>query len=375
MNFLKISTIASTIALGIFTGSSVLGGEKLQDQLNSISLPPGFEIHLYAEGVENARQMALGDHGTVFVGSKKAGKVHAVVDTNGDHFAERVYLLDQDLNKPSGIEFKFGSLYVGAVNRILRYDDIESWLDRPPEPELVTGEFPDKSHHGWKYLRFGPDGKMYVPVGAPCNICNEPGFAQIRRIFADGSGDIVYASGVRNSVGLAFHPKTGELWFTDNGRDMLGDDLPADELNHAPRAGMDFGYPWCHQGDSLDPEFGKGKSCTDYTPPALKLDPHVAALGLTFYTGKMFPSSYHNQLFIAQHGSWNRSEKVGCNIVLVRFDEEGNALGQEPFATGWLQGDDCWGRPNDVLQMPDGSLLVSDDKAGSIYRISYKGSR
>ncbi len=375
MNSLKTTMIALMIALGMCICSSVLGGEKLRQQLNLISLPPGFEIHIYAEGVENARQLALGDHGTVFVGSRKAGKVHAVIDTNGDHYAERVFLLDQDLNMPSGIEFKFGSLYVGAVNRILRYDDIESRLDQPPEPDLVTDQFPDKSYHGWKYLRFGPDGKMYVPIGAPCNICKEPGFAQIRRIFPDGSDDVVYASGVRNSVGLAFHPETGELWFTDNGRDMLGDDLPADELNHAPRPGMNFGYPWCHQGDTLDHEFGKDKSCADYTPPALLLGAHVAALGLTFYTGSMFPPGYRNQLFIAQHGSWNRSEKVGCNIVLVRFDEEGNVLGQELFASGWLQGDDCWGRPNDVLQMPDGSLLVSDDKADSIYRISYNRSQ
>jgi glucose/arabinose dehydrogenase len=238
---------------------------------------------------------------------------------------------------------------------------------------VLDAEFPDKSHHGWKYLRFGPDGKLYVPVGAPCNICDEPGFAQIRRISADGSGAEVYAEGVRNSVGLAFHPDTGELWFTDNGRDLLGDDLPGDELNHAPHAGMHFGYPWCHQGDSLDPEFGHGKTCADYTAPALKLGAHVAALGLTFYTGSMFPPEYRKQLFIAQHGSWNRSEKVGCNIILVRFDGKGNVLDQELFATGWLQGDDCWGRPNDVLQMPDGSLLVADDKTGRIYRISYKG--
>ncbi len=370
MNFLRTSIISLTV----FSASTVLAGDKLRQQLNLIDLPPGFAIHLYAEGVKNARQLALGDHGTVFAGSRKAGKVHAVVDSNGDHFAEHVYLLDEDLNMPSGIEFKFGSLYVAAVDRILRYDDIESRLDQPPEPELVTDQFPDESHHGWKYLRFGPHGKIYVPVGAPCNICNKSGFGQIRRIFADGSGDLVYASGVRNSVGLAFHPATGELWFTDNGRDRLGDDLPADELNHAPRSGMNFGYPWCHQGDSLDPEFGKDKSCADYTPPALKLGAHVAALGLTFYTGSMFPSGYRNQLFIAQHGSWNRSEKVGCDIVLVRFDEEGNALAHEPFASGWLQGDNCWGRPNDVMQMPDGSLLVSDDKADSIYRISYKPS-
>jgi glucose/arabinose dehydrogenase len=274
---------------------------------------------------------------------------------------------------PSGVEFKNGSLYVAALDRILRYDDIESRLDNPPEPDLITDAFPDKTHHGWKYLRFGPDGKLYVPVGAPCNICNEDGFGQIRRLFADGSGEEVYAKGVRNSVGLVFHPDSGELWFTDNGRDMLGDDLPADELNHAPRPGMHFGYPWCHQGDTLDPELGEGRDCADYSAPVLNLGAHVAALGLLFYSGEMFPQAYQKQLFIAQHGSWNRSEKVGYNILLVRFDEKGNVSGSEVFAGGWLQGESAWGRPNDVLQMPDGSLLVPDDKANAIYRISYQG--
>ena len=370
--FMNIQKILM-ITLGLFGFSSIQSSEEPWELLSRINLPPGFEIHLYAEGVENARQLALGDNGTVFVGSRKAGKVHAVVDNNGDYFADQVYLVDQDLNKPSGIEFKYGSLYVGAVNRILRYDDIENSLDHPPEPELVTDRFPDKNHHAWNYLRFGPDSKLYVPIGVPCHICEKPGFGQIRRIFADGSGEEVYASGIRNSVGMAFHPDTGELWFTDNGRDLLGDDIPSDELNHAPRPGMNFGFPWCHQGDTLDPEFGKDKSCDEFTPPVLKLGAHVASLGLMFYTGKMFPPDYHNQLFVAEHGSWNRSEKVGCRIVLVRFDEEGNVFSREPFATGWLQGDECWGRPNDVLQLPDGSLLVADDKANAIYRISFKG--
>jgi len=350
-----------------------MAADKIAEKLALIQLPPGFEIHLFADGVKNARQLALGDHGTVFAGSRKAGLVHAIVDRNGDHRADQVYLIDKDLRMPSGLEFKFGSLYVGALDRILRYDDIESWLDEPPEPDVVTEGFPDKAHHGWKYLRFGPDGMIYVPVGAPCNICDEPGFAEIRRIMADGSGMEVVAQGVRNSVGLAFHPETKELWFTDNGRDLMGDDMPGDELNHAPEAGMHFGYPYCHQGDTLDPEFGEGRSCSDYTPPALVLGAHVAALGMAFYDGGMFPDSYSNQLFIAQHGSWNRTEKSGYNILLVTFDNAGNVTGSEVFASGWLQGQENWGRPNDVLQMPDGSLLVSDDQMGAIYRISWVG--
>ena len=342
-----------------------------EPRLDLINLPPGFNISVYAEGVENARQMVRGENGTIFVGSRRAGKVWAISDTDGDQRADQVRLLDSGLTMPSGLEFRDGALYVGAIERILRYDGIESRLDQPPAPVVVSDALPDKKHHGWKYLRFGPDGKLYIPIGFPCNVCDEEGFGEIRQMNPDGSGMATFAQGVRNSVGLAFHPDNGMLWFTDNGRDHLGDDLPADELNHAPREGMHFGFPYCHQGDLLDEEFGKGRSCDDYTSPVAKLDPHGAALGLAFYTGTMFPAEYKNRLFITQHGSWNRSEKVGYRILALEVSPDGTVLNQEVFASGWLQGEEAWGRPNDVLVMPDGALLVSDDAADVIYRISY----
>lgn len=355
----------------LLSGGLLLETTLADVPLEQVELPPGFSIEIYAEDVENARQMALGDGGTVFVGSRKAGLLWALTDADGDQRAETVRLIDEGLNMPSGIEFRDGALYVGAVDRILRYDNIEAQLEQPPEPVVVTDTLPDKAHHGWKYLRFGPDGKLYIPVGVPCNICDEQGFGEIRRINPDGSGMEVYAMGVRNSVGLAFHPENGQLWFTDNGRDMLGDDLPADELNYAPRAGMHFGIPYCHQGDLLDEEFGKGKDCADYTPPVAKLDAHGAALGLAFYTGEMFPADYKNRLFITQHGSWNRTEKIGYRVLALDVQTDGKVLNVNVFAAGWLQGQEVWGRPNDVLVMPDGALLVSDDLAGVIYRISY----
>ncbi len=343
-----------------------------QPDLALIELPDGFAIDYYAEGVENARQMALGDQGTLFVGSRRAGKLHAVVDEDGDHRADRVILLDDGLKMPSGIEFRDGDLYVAALNRVLRYPGIESRLDDPPEPEVLVDDLPDEEHHGWKYLRFAPDGHLFLPVGAPCNVCDEPGFAEVRRMNVETRAVDTWAYGVRNSVGLAFHPDTGELWFTDNGRDWMGDDLPDCELNHAPKQGMHFGFPYCHQGDVLDPEFGDGKSCADYVAPEINLGPHVAPLGLAFYTGAQFPEAYRGDLIIAEHGSWNRSDKIGYRLKRVTFDN-GAVTGQEVFAEGWLQGQEDWGRPNDVLVMPDGSLLVSDDKADAIYRITYTG--
>jgi glucose/arabinose dehydrogenase len=270
-----------------------------------------------------------------------------------------------------------GALYVAEVNRILRFDDIEKHLATPasaaPRPVVVTDRFPRESHHGWKFIRFGPDGWLYVPVGAPCNICEpDPArYALISRIRPDGSGYEIFARGIRNSVGFDWDPRTRELWFTDNGRDYLGDDLPSDELNHAPRAGMHFGYPYCHQGDTADPEFGK-RGCSEFAPPAVKLGPHVAALGMRFYTGESFPAEYRNNIFVAEHGSWNRSRKIGYRIARVVV-EGGRAVRHEVFAEGWLRGESAWGRPVDLEVLPDGSLLVSDDSAGVIYRIAYLG--
>lgn len=348
-----------------------------QDENNGknmgISLPEGFKIDVFADNVDGARSMALSPNGTLFVGTRnKNGNVYAVLDTNKDYKADKVISIGKNLFMPNGVAFKDGNLYVAEVNRVLRYDDIENHLDNPPQPIVVNDNFPDKTHHGWKFIRFGPDGKLYVPVGAPCNIClsEDKRFASIMRMNPDGSDLEVFASGIRNTVGFDWNPETNELWFTDNGRDMLGDNIPPDELNRAPEKGLHFGYPFVHGGDILDPEFGEGKKIADFVKPAQKLGPHVAALGMRFYTGSMFPAKYKNQIFIAEHGSWNRSKKIGYRISLVKLS--GNtAVSYETFADGWLNGDSVSGRPVDIQIMPDGSMLVSDDYGGVIYRISY----
>ena len=343
--------------------------------LDKIKLPSGFKIEVYAE-VENARQMAMSPSGVLYVGNKDKDRVYAVKDTDGDFKADKKWVVASGLNEPNGVAFKDGDLYIGEINRITKLPGIESNLNNPPKGIVVNDTYPSESHHGWKYIAFGPDGKLYVPVGAPCNICEskDPIFASITRMNADGTGREIFASGVRNSVGITWHPETKELWFTDNGRDMLGDDTPSCELNNAPKAGMHFGYPYCHQGEIKDPEFGSKRPCTDFTPPADKLGPHVAPLGLKFYTGSMFPASYKNQLFVAKHGSWNRKLKIGYEVTLVKMVNN-KAAGHQTFASGWL--DDAsqkvWGRPVDVLILTDGSMLVSDDQANVIYRISYKG--
>lgn len=338
--------------------------------LSSLKLPPGFQIELFAS-VPNARQMALGKH-TLFVGSMRAGKVYAVPLKA----PRKPRVIADGLDLPVGVAFRDGDLYVSAVSRILRLRDIEARLHQPPRPEVVSSAYPSDPQHGWKFIAFGPDGKLYVPVGAPCNSC-EPDpdrYAILTRLdVASGKVEVV-ARGVRNSVGFDWQPHTGELWFTDNGRDWMGDDAPPDELNRISRPGQHFGYPYCHGGAIADPEFGKARHCAEFVAPERNLGAHVASLGMRFYTGTQFPQRYRDAVFIAEHGSWNRSSKSGYRVSVVRL-QDNRAIGYEPFVTGWLQNESAWGRPADVLAMPDGSLLVSDDHAGAIYRIVYRGNR
>ena len=340
--------------------------------VDKISLPAGFEINLYAQ-VSNARSMTLSPNGTLFVGSRSAGKVYAIQTHDEGTQIKKPLVVAEGLNMPNGVAVKDGALYVAEINRVLRYDNIEERLKNPPPPVVINDRFPRDRQHGWKFIAFGPEGDLYVPVGAPCNIC-EPDpdrYAAIMRMKPNGSNLEVFARGIRNTVGFDWHPQTKELWFTDNGRDRQGDNIPPDELNHAPKPGLHFGYPYCHGGDISDPEYGKKHPCSEFTPPAQNLGPHVAALGMRFYTASMFPSEYRNQIFIAEHGSWNRSTPIGYRVTVVEL--KGNkAVSYRPFAQGWLQGNRAWGRPVDVLVMPDGALLVSDDEAGAIYRIAYK---
>ena len=342
--------------------------------LEKIKLPAGFSISVFADSIENARSLALGAKGTVFVSTRQKDKVYALVDTNGDGKADKVYVIAHGLKTPNGVAFHNGALYVAQVDSIWRYDNIEDHLADPPKPVLVFDQLPHAEHHGWKYIAFGPDGKLYVPIGAPCNNCDtaetDPRWASICRINEDGSGFEIFAHGVRNTVGFDWDPNTKELWFTDNGRDNLGDNLPPDELNHAPKMGMNFGYPYCQGGDIKDPQYGDKHPCSDFTPPVQKLGPHVASLGMKFYTGNMFPAEYKNQIFIAEHGSWNRSIPIGYRLSVVRIKKDGTTT-YEQFAEGWLQDGKPWGRPVDVLQLKDGSLLVSDDFGNAVYRITY----
>ncbi|MFQ5636579.1 MAG: PQQ-dependent sugar dehydrogenase [bacterium] len=348
------------------------------EYLSKIKLPPGFKISMYAENVEGARSLALSPNGTLFVGTfqqrgKAPGKVYAVVDKDRDFKADEVITIAENLNLPNGVALRDGDLYVAEISRILRFDNIEENLVDPTEPVVINDTYPTDKWHGWKFIRFGPDGKLYVPVGAPCNIC-EPDdiYASITRMNPDGSGREIYANGIRNTVGFDWHPETKELWFTDNGRDEMGDDIPPEELNHAPQPGLHFGFPYRYGKKLVDPTFKTDRKDEYFQPAALEMPAHTAALGMRFYTGQSFPTEYQHRIFIAHHGSWNRTQPDGYRVSVVTL--RGNqAVRYENFATGWLIDDHYWGRPVDIEMMPDGSLLVSDDFANCIYRISFEG--
>jgi glucose/arabinose dehydrogenase len=352
---------------------SILPGFKGSEEgIKSIKLPDRFHIDVFAKNLPGAHSLALGPDGIVFVGTRN-DRVYALFDKNRDNKSDEVLTIATGLNSPNGVAYRDGSLYVAEISRVLKFPDIVKNMRNKPRYEVVNSSFPTDEHHGWKFIAFGPDGKLYVPVGAPCNVCfrQDDRFASIMRMNADGSGLELFASGIRNTVGFDWQPETKELWFTDNGRDMLGDNIPPDELNHAAKPGLHFGFPFCHARGIKDPEFGKGKNCSDYTAPELELGPHVAALGMRFYSGSMFPEKYRKGIFIAEHGSWNRSSPIGYRVMFVSM--KGNKpASYEVFAEGWLKGYSAWGRPVDVLVMPDGSLLVSDDKADAVYRMSYK---
>jgi glucose/arabinose dehydrogenase len=335
-----------------------------------LKLPPGFAIEVYAAGMANARSLALGDKGTVFVGSRLLDKVYAISDQDGKR---TVKVVASGLYRPNGVAFRDGTLYIAELSKISKIENIEDHLDDPPKPVVIYDNLPKDEAHGWKFIAIGPDNKLYVPVGQPGNnVLHDDAHGQIRRINLDGSGAEVVALGVRNSVGFDWNPQTRQMYFTDNGRDWMSEDVPEDELNRVTRVGEDFGAPYCYQGNIPDPEFGWGRSCSEFTPPVGLMGPHTASLGLRFYTGSLFPDNYKNAMIVARHGSWNRTRKAGGDVVVVKLKEDGTVQSIEPLITGFLQDNKYVGRPVDVLQMPDGAMLVSDDWNGAIYRISYQ---
>ncbi len=344
---------------------------EVEANLKKIKLPQGFNISIYASGVHQARQMAWGDKGTLFVGSFDVGNVYAIVDQGGK---KTVKTIIKGLRMPTGVAFRDGALYVIDIDKLLRYDNAEANLDKMPEPKIVYDDMPPYVPHGWKYLAFDKKGWVYIPFGPPCNECMPPtNVSQIRRVDPKTGAAEVIALGVRNSVGGDVDPRTGDYWFTENARDWLGDDRPSDKLNHVTKIAEHFGYPYCHEGDIPDPTYAMGHKCSEFSPPALKLGAHVAPLGMKFYTGNQFGPEYKDNIFIAEHGSWNRHKYQGARIVRVVLDKDGKrVVKQEVFASGWIEGDNKYtGRPADVLVSPDGSLLVADDWAGAVYQISY----
>lgn len=339
--------------------------------IDKLKLPPGFKLELWAHGMPGARAMVRGDQGKIYIGTRGIGRVYEVTD-RGSERTSRV--VASGLNQPAGVEFRNGSLYVMAIDKVLRFDGIEANAAAQAVDMTAAFQLPPLQHHNWKYIRFGPDGKLYVPFGAPCNICEPTAeYAQIRRYNADGSGMEVIARGVRNTVGFDWHPVTKELWFTDHGRDWMGDDGPHDELNRLSRTGLNFGFPYCHANAVPDKDLKKANPCDGVTLPVAEMGPHAAAMGVLFYTGSMFPAEYRNSMLIARKGSWNRTKKFGFDVVRVTADADGRNARTQPFLTGFLdEGTQAFGgRPAYLLQMPDGSVLVSDEQMGAIYRISY----
>ncbi len=364
----------------LFAASINIGcaGDPVDNQavLSKINVPRGFVVSYFAQQIDNARSMALGDNGIVYVATGRRDEVWALQDSDGDGRADRRFLIASGLNMPNGVAYADGSLYVAEIHRIIKFEQITQNLAHPPQPLVVFDQFPRKRHHGWKYLRIGPDGKLYTAVGAPCNICDpEPSiFTSLVRMNRDGSGFEILARGIRNSVGFDWHPATGALFFTDNGRDYLGDDAPPEELNKWSKKGQHFGYPYCH-GGMPDPKFGKGKKCRHYVQPEWQFKAHMAPLGVRFYRGSQFPERYQGQMLGALHGSRNRSKPHGYRVVLIRF-KQGKPVSETVFADGWLEKNgQVLGRPVDIIELADGSLLVSDDHRGVIYRIAYRQIR
>lgn len=368
MNIVRITGLFLSVVGSVFAGQ-----DDNQQVLKQLQLPEGFSISIYADNLPNARTLALSDSGVVYVGTRQQGDVYAVADTNGDGVADKRYVIATGLYMPNGVAYKDMSLYVAEANRIIRFKHLDHHLDNPPKPEVIYDQLPSDKHHGWKYLRFGKDNRLYTAVGAPCNICvpEKDIYSSLVRLKVDGSGFEILARGIRNTVGFDWHPVTRKLFFTENGRDYLGDDLPPDELNRWTEKGQHFGYPYCHAGVIPDPELAGDKKCKDFVPPVWTFSAHVAPLGMRFYTGKQFPAEYKNQLFVAQHGSWNRSVPDGYRIALVKF-KRGEPVSEQVFISGWLGEDGkALGRPTDILQMPDGSLLIADDTLGVVYRVVY----
>ncbi len=334
-----------------------------------LKVPPGFNVEVYAAGMANARSLAQSDKGTVFVGSRLVDKVYAITNKDGKR---EVKVLASGLYRPNGVAFHNGTLFIAELSKIDKIDKVDDVIDNPPKPTTIYDNLPKDEAHGWKFIAVGPDNKLYVPVGQPGNnVLHDDAHGQIRRMNLDGTGAEVVAYGVRNSVGFDWNPETKQMYFTDNGRDWLSESVPEDELNRVTKVGEDFGAPYCYQGNIVDVEFGWGHSCKDYTPPVGLMGPHTASLGLRFYTGSMFPKAYKDAIFVARHGSWNKSQKTGGDIALVKLNKDGTVKSVEPFLTGFIEDNKYLGRPVDVMQMKDGSLLVSDDWNGAVYRITY----